>query len=107
MPTIPNTSLSKKLNEIEGRPETRGKANNNFDLPRISTDTFVFTAIKEPSMAHYFTIIDITFHIIIIGNIIEYTRCYATTYLAAYIISCKVNIRKLTYSVCYLSSNHV
>ena len=36
-----------KLNEIEGRPETRGKANNNFDLPRISTDTFVFTAIKD------------------------------------------------------------
>ena len=36
-----------KLNEIEGRPETREKAHNNFELPRISTDTFVFTAIKD------------------------------------------------------------
>ena len=35
-----------KPNKIEGRPETRGKA-NNFDLLRLSTDTFVFTAIKD------------------------------------------------------------
>ena len=36
-----------KNNEIEGKPETRGKANSNFELHRMSTDTFVFTAIKD------------------------------------------------------------
>ena len=29
-----------KLDDIEERPKTRGKSNNNFDLPRISTNTF-------------------------------------------------------------------
>ena len=36
-----------KLNEIEGRPETRGKAHNNFELSKISSDASVFTAIKD------------------------------------------------------------
>ena len=56
-------------------------------------------ANKGHNMAPYFTIIDIIFHVITIGNINEYTKCPAPTHLSAYIISYKINIRKLTYSV--------